>query len=130
MAGISSVMKQRAAAEGREIRVIGVQSANIAPYPASLAAGKLVAVPTSPTIADGIAVARPGELNFDIIRHTVDEVVTVEDDETARAILMMMEGRSWSSNQLELWLPRRLLRAGSTPPAPPWRCCVEAISIR
>lgn len=91
MAGISSVMKQRAAAEGREIRVIGVQSANIAPYPASLAAGKIVEVPTSPTIADGIAVARPGELNFDIIRHTVDEVVTVEDDETARAILMMME---------------------------------------
>ena len=91
MAGISSVMKQRAAAEGREIRVIGVQSANIAPYPASLAAGKIVEVPTSPTIADGIAVARPGELNFDIIRHTIDEVVTVEDDETARAILMMME---------------------------------------
>lgn len=91
MAGISSVIKQRAAAEGREVRVIGVQSENIAPYPASLAAGKIVEVPTSPTIADGIAVARPGELNFDIIRHTVDEVVTVSDDETARAILMMME---------------------------------------
>ena len=91
MAGISSVIKQRAAAEGREVRIIGVQSENIAPYPASLAAGKIVEVPTSPTIADGIAVARPGELNFDIIRHTVDDVVTVSDDETARAILMMME---------------------------------------
>ncbi len=91
MSGVASVMKQRAAAEGRQIKVIGVQSKSAAPYPLSMEAGKIVEVAVQPTIADGIAVSKPGELNFDIIRHTVDEVVTVDDDETARAILMLME---------------------------------------
>lgn len=91
MAGIASVMKQRAAAEGRLIKVIGVQAKNAAPYPLSIQAGSLVEVTVQPTIADGIAVSKPGELNFDIIRHTVDEVVTVDDDETARAILVLLE---------------------------------------
>jgi threonine dehydratase len=44
-----------------------------------------------PTIADGIAVARPGKLNFDIIKDTVDEVVTVSDDDIARALVMLLE---------------------------------------
>lgn len=91
MAGVASVMKQRAAAEGREIRVVGVQAKNAAPYPLSLQAGNIVEVEVAPTIADGIAVSKPGELNFDIIRHSVDEVVTVDDDETARAILVLLE---------------------------------------
>lgn len=91
MAGIASVMKQRAAAEGRLIKVIGVQAKNAAPYPLSIQAGSIVEVTVQPTIADGIAVSKPGELNFDIIRHTVDEVVTVDDDETARAILVLLE---------------------------------------
>jgi len=91
MSGVASVMKQRAAAEGRQIKVIGVQARNAAPYPLSMEAGKIVEVDVQPTIADGIAVSKPGELNFEIIRHTVDEVVTVDDDETARAILVLLE---------------------------------------
>ena len=91
MSGVASVMKQRAAAEGRQIKVIGVQAKSAAPYPLSMEAGKIVEVAVQPTIADGIAVSKPGELNFDIIRHTVDEVVTVDDDETARAILVLLE---------------------------------------
>ncbi len=90
-AGVASVLKQRAAAEGREIRVVGVQAKNAAPYPLSLKAGKIIEVEVMPTIADGIAVSKPGELNFDIIRHAVDEVVTVDDDQTARAILVLLE---------------------------------------
>lgn len=91
MAGVASVLKQRALREGRSIRVIGVQAKNAAPYPLSMAAGKIVEVDVQPTIADGIAVSKPGVLNFDIIRNTVDEVVTVDDDETARAILVLLE---------------------------------------
>ena len=91
MSGVASVMKQRAAAEGRQIKVIGVQAKSAAPYPLSMEAGKIVEIAVQPTIADGIAVSKPGELNFDIIRHTVDEVVTVDDDETARAILVLLE---------------------------------------
>ncbi|MCU1636211.1 MAG: Threonine dehydratase [Cryobacterium sp.] len=91
ISGVASAMKQRAAREGRSIRVIGVQAANAAAYPASLAAGQAVEVAILPTIADGIAVARPGLLNFDIVRDTVDEIVTVSDDDIARALLVLLE---------------------------------------
>ena len=90
-AGIASAAKQRAAQLGRTIRVIGVQAENAAPYIASLAAGSPQQVPVVPTIADGIAVYRPGELNFAIIRDTVDEVVTVTEDDIARALLVLLE---------------------------------------
>lgn len=91
VAGIASAAKQQAAREGRALRVIGVQAENAAPYIASLAAGEPRQVPVVPTIADGIAVYRPGELNFAIIRETVDEVVTVSEDDIARALLVLLE---------------------------------------
>lgn len=84
-------MKGRAAAEGRRVRVIGVQAENAAAYPSSLAAGMPLAVETTPTIADGIAVARPGDETFAVIRELVDEVVTVSDDDIARALLVLLE---------------------------------------
>ncbi|MDQ2662276.1 MAG: threonine ammonia-lyase [Actinomycetota bacterium] len=90
-AGIASAAKQQAAREGRTIRVIGVQAENAAPYVASLAAGEPRQVPVVPTIADGIAVYRPGDLNFAIIRDAVDEVVTVSEDDIARALLVLLE---------------------------------------
>ncbi|MFL0566137.1 threonine ammonia-lyase [Microbacterium sp. 179-I 1D1 NHS] len=91
-AGVAAAVKARAAAEGRTIRVIGVQAENSAGYPGSLAAGRpLDAEYVSPTIADGIAVKRPGTIPFDIIRDLVDEVVTVSDDDIARAILVLIE---------------------------------------
>jgi threonine dehydratase len=91
MSGVASVMKQHAAQTGKDITVIGVQAENAAPYPLSLDAGEIVEVALQPTIADGIAVSKPGVINFDIISHTVDHVVTVTDDEIARAILVLLE---------------------------------------
>ncbi|MFT4307159.1 MAG: threonine ammonia-lyase [Microbacterium sp.] len=91
IAGVASAIKARAAAEGRAVRVVGVQAENSAAYPVSLAAGEPRQVPTTPTIADGIAVARPGDVPFAIIRDVVDEVVTVSDDDIARAILVLLE---------------------------------------
>jgi len=90
-AGIASAAKQQAAKDGRPLRIIGVQAENAAPYVASLAAGEPRQVPVVPTIADGIAVYRPGELNFEIIRDTIDEVVTVSEDDIARALLVLLE---------------------------------------
>ncbi len=90
-AGIASAAKQQAAKEGRALRIVGVQAENAAPYIASLAAGEPRQVPVVPTIADGIAVYRPGELNFAIIRDTIDEVVTVTEDDIARALLVLLE---------------------------------------
>jgi threonine dehydratase len=68
------------------VRIIGVQAAGCAPIPQSLQAGKPVSVASARTIADGIAVKCPGERTLPIIRQLVDEVVTVDDEEIARAI--------------------------------------------
>ncbi len=91
IAGVAAAVKARAAADGRTVRVIGVQAANSAAYPSSLAAGEPLTVETTPTIADGIAVARPGDVPFEVIRDLVDEVVTVTDDDIARALLVLLE---------------------------------------
>ena len=91
ISGVASALKQRAARDGRQVRVIGVQAANAAAYPISLAAGVATEITITPTIADGIAVSKPGMLNFEIIKDTVDQVVTVTDDDTARALLVLLE---------------------------------------
>jgi threonine dehydratase len=69
------------------VRVIGVQAANVAPVNISLKAGEPVEFTKhQPTIADGIAVKRPGMLTLPIIREFVDEVVEVSEEEIARGI--------------------------------------------
>ena len=91
IAGVAGAIKARAAADGRTVRVIGVQAANSAAYPSSLAEGHPNTVVTRPTIADGIAVARPGDAPFAMIRDLVDEIVTVSEDDMARALLLLLE---------------------------------------
>lgn len=91
LAGIATAVKARAALAGREIRVIGVQAAGAAAWPGSLAQGHPVALGTMRTIADGIAVARPGDTPFGIIASLVDDVVTVSEDALAQAQLLMLE---------------------------------------
>ena len=68
-----------------------MQAANAAPYPVSIAAGEVTEIVIQPTIADGIAVAKPGVLNFEIISELVDEIVTVSEDDIARALLVLLE---------------------------------------
>jgi threonine dehydratase len=91
ISGVASAVKQRAALEGRTVRVIGVQASNAAPYPLSLQNGYITEIKTLPTIADGINVGRPGVLNFAMISQFVDEVITVDDDLIARALLLLLE---------------------------------------
>jgi threonine dehydratase len=91
ISGVASAVKQRAAETGRTIRIIGVQAAHAAAYPVSLAKGEPVEITIQPTIADGIAVSRPGALNFALVQEYVDDVVTVPDDATARAMVVLLE---------------------------------------
>ncbi|WIE53918.1 threonine ammonia-lyase [Curtobacterium sp. MCBD17_003] len=91
VSGVALAVKGVARQQGRSIRVVGVQSANTASYPVSIQAGAPTTITTTPTIADGIAVARPGELNFPLVRDLVDEIVTVADDDVARALLVLLE---------------------------------------
>ncbi len=91
ISGVAAAAKLRAEREGRPLRVIGVQAEHTAAFQPSLAAGHPVTIKTRPTIADGIAVARPGDLTFEYVRRYVDEIVTVSDDDIARAIVMLLE---------------------------------------
>ena len=90
-AGVALAAKLKAKALGKKIKVFAVQAELAAAYPPSLKAGKPVDVKVNPTIADGIAVARPGKLPFEIIAEHVDKVVTVTEDELAKAMLAVME---------------------------------------
>ncbi|MBV9339075.1 MAG: threonine ammonia-lyase [Solirubrobacterales bacterium] len=74
-----------------EIEVLGVQVASCAPIRASLDAGKPVPVTSALTIADGIAVKRPGELTLQLIGRWVDEMAVVEEDEVAEAMAFLLE---------------------------------------
>lgn len=91
LAGAAVALKQQAAMQGRTIKLIGVQAENAAAYPPSLAADALVPLKGVRTIADGIAVGRPGEIPFEIIKELVDDVVTVSEDAIAKALIFLME---------------------------------------
>ncbi len=82
ISGIATALK----ALKPNVRIIGVQAANVPSVNTSLASGEPTTVDSQPTIADGIAVKRPGELTLPIIRELVDEVVEVTEDEIARGV--------------------------------------------
>ncbi len=90
-AGVAVAAKLAAKAQGRKVQVIGVQSENSASYVASLKAGKPTQIQTKPTIADGIAVSKPGEIPFELIKKHIDKVVAVSEVEIVRAIVMLLE---------------------------------------
>ncbi len=73
------------------VRVIGSQAEACAAFPASFAAGHPVTVVPGPTMADGIAVARPGDLTFEILASCADRVVTVTEESLSRALLVCLE---------------------------------------
>lgn len=89
--GLISGVAAAAKALRPDIRIVGVEPAGAAAFPASLAAGAPVALPEVSTIADGIAVKTPGELTLAHVAKYVDEIVTVTEEEIARAVLLLVE---------------------------------------
>ncbi|WP_376692800.1 threonine ammonia-lyase [Wenzhouxiangella sp. EGI_FJ10409] len=75
-----------------DIRLIGVQADAVAPWRHYLDDGEFDAIePGSRTIADGISVKAPGKLTRQVIGKYVDEIVTVDDNAIARAIVTLLE---------------------------------------
>jgi threonine dehydratase len=74
-----------------DIRLIGVQASGCAAWNASLAAGHPVEIERGTTVADGIAVQRPGDITFPLVRQYADEVVEVTEDEICRAVVVLLE---------------------------------------
>lgn len=87
LAGMAACIKQ----VNPRVRVIGVQAEAADAIVQSCRAGERRETDSALTIADGIAVKKPGELTTRIIRQYVDEMVTVSDDEIAEAILLLLE---------------------------------------
>jgi threonine dehydratase len=73
------------------VQVIGVQPARLPSMTAAVAAGTPVTLPPAATIADGIAVRRAGERTLPMVQKYVDEIVTVDEEEIANAILLLLE---------------------------------------
>jgi threonine dehydratase len=74
-----------------KIQIIAVEAAASASFGASLAAGRPVAVPSQPTLADGLAVGRVGDLSFSLAAPLLDRVVTVGEDAISLAVLRLLE---------------------------------------
>ena len=87
ISGIAAVVKKRRP----NVKMIGVQSIHAPSAFYSLKRRKVVEVKVKPTLADGIALRRVGEITFPLIQKGVDEIVTVGEDGIASAILMLME---------------------------------------
>ena len=75
--GLASGVAIAVKSERPDVRVVGVQVETVAAFPASLKARKPVAVSAGLTIADGIAVKRPGELTLGLIERWLDDLVVV-----------------------------------------------------
>jgi threonine dehydratase len=87
ISGISIAIKEMNPA----IKIIGVEAENTASMLASHEKGEIVTLPSALSIADGIAVKRPGELTFEIIEKYVDEFITVSENEIAHAAYLMLQ---------------------------------------
>ena len=73
------------------VKIIGVQAAACAPYPESMQAGTPVEAKSALTIADGIAIKRPGGIPLAILRTHLDDLVVVNEDATAEAMALLLE---------------------------------------
>jgi len=87
IAGIALVLKSLWPA----VRIVGVETEAIPAALRSRQAGRRVVLPPAETIAEGIAVRQIGELTFALIERYVDELVAVEEEEIARAVLLLLE---------------------------------------
>lgn len=87
VSGVAGVVK----AAQPDARVVGVQVEACAPYRESLAAHEPVTAAGRPTIAGGIAIKRPGELTLALVERLVDDMVVVREDDTAEAMVRLLE---------------------------------------
>jgi threonine dehydratase len=87
VAGVAAAVKARRP----DVRVVAVQAEAAAAFPGSIAAGRPVALEAMSTMADGIAVAAPGDLTLAHVQGLVDEVRTVTEEDLSRALLFCLE---------------------------------------
>ncbi len=85
--GVACALKE----SNPKIRVVGVQTERLPSMLRATEAGHPVTIPASATVADGIAVRRAGDVTLPLVQRYVDEIVTVDEEEIANAILVLLE---------------------------------------
>jgi threonine dehydratase len=85
ISGVSVAVKQI----NSSVKIIGVEAEQAPSMLESIKANKIVELPSADTIADGIAVRRPGRINFEIVKRYVDDIVTVSEDEMKATIVTL-----------------------------------------
>jgi threonine dehydratase len=85
--GVASAIKE----SNPNVRVVGVQTERLPSMLRATEAGHPVTIPASATVADGIAVRRAGDVTLPLVERYVDEIVTVDEEEIANAILVLLE---------------------------------------
>jgi len=99
------------------IQIIGVQTARLPSMKAAVAAGKPVTLPAAATVADGIAVRRAGDRTLPLVQKYVDDIVTVDEEEIANAVLLLLEREKTMAEgagaaAIAAWINRKLHMAG------------------
>jgi threonine dehydratase len=119
ISGVAGVVK----AARPQTRIIGVQVDACAPFPESLRDNAPVTFAARATIADGIAVKRPGDITLPLVRRWVDEMVTVTEEEIADAMVWLLErsklvveggGAAGVAAVMAGWVPGGIPASGST----------------
>ena len=87
ISGVASAIKE----SNPKVRVVGVQTERLPSMLRATKAGHPVTIPASATVADGIAVRRAGDVTLPLVERYVDEIVTVDEEEIANAILVLLE---------------------------------------
>ncbi|WP_192760546.1 threonine ammonia-lyase [Actinomadura algeriensis] len=87
MAGVAAAIKS----VEKDVKIVGAQAKRAAAFPPSLAAGRPTRIETQATMADGIAVGRPGDLTYELFTELVDAVVTVSEESISQALLLCLE---------------------------------------
>jgi len=85
ISGVSLAVKQ----VNQDIRVVGVEAEKAPSMLMSIEAGEITELTSANTFADGIAVRKPGNLNFEIVQEWIDKIVTVSEEEMERAIILL-----------------------------------------
>ena len=87
ISGVACAIKE----SNPRVRVVGVQTERLPSMLRAIEAGHPVTIPASATVADGIAVRRAGDQTLPLVQRYVDEIVTVDEEEIANAILVLLE---------------------------------------
>lgn len=89
--GIISGVAVAAKAINPNVKIVGVQTSNIPSMKASLENKKVTSAFNDVTMADGIAVKTPGDLTFNTIKDLIDEIIVVDEEEIAQAMVFLIE---------------------------------------